>query len=264
MLKDKKLEYRVIGGIENSDICLVFIHGWGGDKDSFERVAESFNIKNSVWFMPQGPYPLDKKDSYSWTYEISPGKFERDEPIKMLIDFFNNQIFSKFNSRDVYLFGFSQGGLVCYEMIKLLDKPLGGVFPIGGFMSGVKKDINRIPEIDILLEDDKHNACYIEVKNVSFGNSNGEGFFPDAVTTRGQKHLRELILLKKSGIQAVLFFCVQHSGLNSVAPAEEIDPVYGDLLKQAHGLGVEVLAYRFKVDIDSSRIELERAVAVKV
>lgn len=144
MLKDKKLEYRVIGGIENSDICLVFIHGWGGDKDSFERVAESFNIKNSVWFMPQGPYPLDKKDSYSWTYEISPGKFERDEPIKMLIDFFNNQIFSKFNSRDVYLFGFSQGGLVCYEMIKLLDKPLGGVFPIGGFMSGVKKDINRI------------------------------------------------------------------------------------------------------------------------
>ena len=118
--------------------------------------------------------------------------------------------------------------------------------------------------IDILLEDDRHNACYIEVKNVSLGNSKGEGFFPDAVTTRGQKHLRELILLKKSGIQAVLFFCVQHSGLNSVAPAEEIDPVYSELLKQAHGLGVEVLAYRFKVDIDSSRIELERAVAVKV
>ena len=118
--------------------------------------------------------------------------------------------------------------------------------------------------IDILLEDDMHGACYIEVKNVSFGNSNGEGFFPDAVTTRGQKHLRELILLKRSGIQAVLFFCVQHSGLNSVAPAEEIDPVYSDLLKQAHGLGVEVLADRFKGDIDSSRIELERAVAVKV
>ena len=57
---------------------------------------------------------------------------------------------------------------------------------------------------------------------------------------------------------------MQHSGLNCVAPAEEIDPVYSELLKQAHGLGVEVLAYRFKVDIDSSRIELERAVAVKV
>ena len=57
---------------------------------------------------------------------------------------------------------------------------------------------------------------------------------------------------------------MQHSGLNSVAPAEEIDPVYSDLLKHAHSLGVEVIAYRFKVDLDSSRIELEREVAVKV
>ena len=62
----------------------------------------------------------------------------------MLLEFFNSQIFSKFNSKDVFLFGFSQGGLVCYEMIKLLDKPLGGVFPIGGFMSGVKKNIIRV------------------------------------------------------------------------------------------------------------------------
>ena len=144
MLKDRKLDYRVVGKVESSDICLVFIHGWGGDKNSFVRVADSFNIENSVWFMPQGPYPLDKKDNYSWTYEISPGKFERDEPIRMLMEFFDSQIFSKFNSKDVFLFGFSQGGLVCYEMIKLLDKPLGGVFPIGGFMSGVKKNIRRI------------------------------------------------------------------------------------------------------------------------
>ena len=144
MLKDRKLDYSIIGQAESADICLVFIHGWGGDKNSFARVAESFNIENSVWFMPQGPYPLDKKNNYSWTYEISPGKFERDEPIRMLINFFDSQIFSKFKSKDVFLFGFSQGGLVCYEMIKILDKTLGGVFPIGGFMSEVKKDITRI------------------------------------------------------------------------------------------------------------------------
>lgn len=118
--------------------------------------------------------------------------------------------------------------------------------------------------IDILLEDYSRKACYIEVKNVSFGNSSGEGFFPDAVTTRGQKHLRELIFLKKSGIRAVLFFCVQHTGINSVAPAKEIDPNYSDLLKQAHDLGVELIAYRSKVDLNSSRIKLERELSVKV
>jgi phospholipase/carboxylesterase len=144
MLKDKKLVYKIIGEPENAEICLIFVHGWGGNKDSFQRVANSFNIEKSAWFLPQGPYVLEKKDNYSWTYEISPGKFKRDEPIKMLMEFFDHQIFSRFNSKDVFLFGFSQGGLVCYEMIKLLDKPLGGVFPIGGFMSEVNKNINRI------------------------------------------------------------------------------------------------------------------------
>jgi len=144
MIKDQKLDYSVLGDLNCAKACLVFIHGWGGNKDSFRRVAKSFNIKKSVWFLPQGPYSLDKKNNYSWTYEISPGKYERDEPVRMLLNFFNDQIFSKFDSRDVYIFGFSQGGLVCYEMIRLLDKTLGGVFPIGGFMSGTKKKIKRI------------------------------------------------------------------------------------------------------------------------
>ena len=91
MLEDKKLDYRVVGNIESSRICLVFIHGWGGDKNSFVKVVDSFNVESSVWFMPQGPYKIDKKNSYSWTYEISPGKFERDEPIKMLLEFFDSQ-----------------------------------------------------------------------------------------------------------------------------------------------------------------------------
>ena len=144
MIKDQKLDYSVLGNLNCAQVCLVFIHGWGGNKESFRRVAKSFNIKKSVWFLPQGPYLLDKKNSYSWTHEISPGKYEREEPVRMLLDFFDQQIFSKFDSRDVYVFGFSQGGLVCYEMVRVLNKTLGGVFPIGGFMSGTKKNIKRI------------------------------------------------------------------------------------------------------------------------
>ena len=144
MIKDQKLDYSILGDLDCAKVCLVFIHGWSGNKESFKRVAKSFNIKKSIWFLPQAPYVLDKKDSYSWTYEISPGKFQREEPVRMLLDFFDNQIFSKFDSKDVYLFGFSQGGLVCYEMLRILDKTLGGVFPIGGFMSGTKKNMSRI------------------------------------------------------------------------------------------------------------------------
>ena len=118
--------------------------------------------------------------------------------------------------------------------------------------------------IDILLEGAGLQDCYIEVKNVSLGNVTGEGFFPDSVTVRGQKHLKELISVKESGARAVLFFCVQHSSVQSVAPAHEIDPVYSELLIDAMKCGVEVMAYRSEVDLVSSTIWLDQDLPVKI
>lgn len=115
--------------------------------------------------------------------------------------------------------------------------------------------------IDILLEDDR-SRCYIEVKNVSFGVSGKIGLFPDAITVRGQKHLKELITVRKAGDRAILFFCVQHTGVEKVSPAEEIDPVYTDLLRKALAVGVEVIAYQAAIDISSSTIKLEKELPV--
>ena len=97
MIKNQKLDYSVLGDSSTAQMCLVFIHGWSGNKESFGRVAKSFNIKNAAWYLPQAPYLLKQKDSYSWTYETSPGKFEREQPVRMLLDFFDQKIFSKFN-----------------------------------------------------------------------------------------------------------------------------------------------------------------------
>lgn len=97
--------------------------------------------------------------------------------------------------------------------------------------------------IDILLE--KENArCYVEVKNVTLGYDDGLGQFPDAVSVRGTKHLRELIAMTQQGYRAVLVFCVQHTGIERVEPADEIDPEYGRTLREAIAAGVEVIAYR--------------------
>ena len=118
--------------------------------------------------------------------------------------------------------------------------------------------------IDILLESAGLRDCFIEVKNVSLGTSTGEGFFPDSVTVRGQKHLKELMSVKESGARAVLFFCVQHSKVESVAPAHDIDPVYAELFTEAMRCGVEVMAYRSKVDLASSTIWLDKELPVKI
>jgi sugar fermentation stimulation protein A len=96
--------------------------------------------------------------------------------------------------------------------------------------------------IDFLLENN-NGRCFVEVKSVTFLTKNGLGVFPDAVSTRGQKHLRELMEVKAEGCRAVLFFCVQHAGIESVAPADNIDPVYAETFRDALAAGVEVIAY---------------------
>lgn len=117
--------------------------------------------------------------------------------------------------------------------------------------------------IDILLEDNEKPPCYIEVKSVTLldeleTSTKGQGFFPDAVTTRGQKHLRELTEMVESGNRAVLLFTVLHSGIEKVSAAHHIDAKYSLLLKQAQDAGVEVLCY--KAELSNTQIQLKQAV----
>jgi len=101
--------------------------------------------------------------------------------------------------------------------------------------------------IDLLLkEHPKLPDAYVEVKNVTLLEK-GQGYFPDSVTTRGQKHLRELIQMKQLGFRAILIFHVAHTGINQVQAAHHIDPEYAALLTQAHKEGVEILAYKSKI-----------------
>tara|TARA_R110002111_G_scaffold185693_1_gene251713 strand:- start:414 stop:1118 length:705 start_codon:yes stop_codon:yes gene_type:complete len=100
--------------------------------------------------------------------------------------------------------------------------------------------------IDFLLTDTEKADCYIEVKSVTLLEDN-MGYFPDAKTLRGLKHLRELSLIASQGKRAVLLFCVQHSGIQSVQVASHIDPDYAKELKQAMLNGVQILCYGCKI-----------------
>jgi len=101
---------------------------------------------------------------------------------------------------------------------------------------------------------------YIEVKSVTLLEGQ-QGYFPDSVTTRGQKHLRELINIVKNGDRAILLFAVLHTGINSVKAAKHIDAKYAELLQQALDSGVEVLVYKAEITPENialtKRINLE-------
>lgn len=100
--------------------------------------------------------------------------------------------------------------------------------------------------IDFMLSDGD-DETYVEVKSVTLDVGDGVAAFPDSVTTRGTRHLEELIELKQSGHRAVLLFCVCRSAVARVRPADEVDPVYGQTLRRAADAGVEVLAYACSV-----------------
>jgi len=95
----------------------------------------------------------------------------------------------------------------------------------------------------------------VEVKNVTLVKEKTIACFPDAVTLRGQKHLRELQGALAEGWRGVIFFLVQRGEAQGFAPADHIDPDYGRLLRDAAAAGVEVLAYRTEVTPHSNRVK---------
>jgi len=98
-------------------------------------------------------------------------------------------------------------------------------------------------KIDFLLTDPDKKDTFVEVKSVTLLEE-GQGYFPDTVTTRGQKHLRELIEVVENGQRAVLLFAVLHSGIQSVKIAQHLDNKYYQLIVEAHTAGVEIIAYK--------------------
>jgi len=96
--------------------------------------------------------------------------------------------------------------------------------------------------IDILLEQGEAQ-CFVEVKSVTLEAEGKQARFPDAVTTRGARHLRELMHVVGQGQRGVLVFCVQLTDIDEVAAAQEVDPAYSQALAEAVEAGVEVLVY---------------------
>ncbi len=109
--------------------------------------------------------------------------------------------------------------------------------------------------VDFVLASEGREPCYVEVKNVTAAASRGVALFPDCVSERGTKHLRELIRLKAAGAPPVQLYCVQRGDVGEVRPADGIDFEYGRTLREAITAGVEVLAYRAKVTPGEIRLE---------
>lgn len=99
-------------------------------------------------------------------------------------------------------------------------------------------------------EGEKKRRIFIEVKGVTL-EKNGACRFPDAPSERAVKHLEELILAKKEGYEAYVFFVIQMEGVNYFTPNEETHPAFARMLKEARKAGVGIIAYDCEVTPES-------------
>ena len=125
-----------------------------------------------------------------------------------------------------------------------LEKQLGSI-------SSIKTEVVYGAEsrsrIDLLLEPANSNIdirkIYVEVKNTTWCD-NSLALFPDTVTTRGQKHLRELMGVCPHS-RALLIPCISRSDMETFAPGDSADPMYGELFREALTKGIEVIPCSF-------------------
>lgn len=155
-----------------------------------------------------------------------------------------------------------QGAFICVNTLRanMLTKEaiLAKRLPEFAMYDALRSEVKYGAEgsrIDFLLQAQGRRDCYIEVKSVTLAEQQS-GYFPDAVTLRGQKHLRELMSVAASGDRAVILFAVLHSDVEHFSPARHIDAEYARLLEEAQSQGVEVIAYKAELSADNISLRL--------
>tara|TARA_Y100000741_G_C18261611_1_gene560695 strand:- start:4267 stop:4959 length:693 start_codon:yes stop_codon:yes gene_type:complete len=106
---------------------------------------------------------------------------------------------------------------------------------------------------DFLLSKNK-KKCFLEVKNVTLFRDNNIAEFPDAITSRGTKHLNELITAKKKGYESYILYVIQREDCDSFKIADDIDKEYKISFYKALKNGVKVLCYDCKMTNEEIKI----------
>ncbi len=107
----------------------------------------------------------------------------------------------------------------------------------------------------MLLEDPAKGLAYVEVKNVHLSRQAGLAEFPDSVTERGAKHLREMSDMVREGHRAVMVYLVQRSDAQKLSFCEDIDPGYVAALRDAMKVGVEAIAVRCRLSPEEIAVD---------
>ncbi|MFW6401326.1 MAG: DNA/RNA nuclease SfsA [Desulfohalobiaceae bacterium] len=141
----------------------------------------------------------------------------------------------------------------------VLEALQGKMIPELASYSKIRQEVKTTAgsRIDFLLQETDQVRCYLEVKSCTWTRGS-TAFFPDAPTSRGQKHLALLRDLQAQGYKTAILYLIQRQDARDFSPARDVDPKYASLLQQARQAGTMILAY--DVHLDPGEITLNKSI----
>ncbi len=137
-------------------------------------------------------------------------------------------------------------GINTWRTNGLVEEAIGNGLIPGLTALGLRREVKSgASRLDFLLKKD-HEKIWLEVKNCTLAEGRA-AMFPDAVTSRGKRHLLELMRARENGDRAIIFFCVQRQDCDFFTPAADIDPAYAAALDKAVSTGVEIMVWQARV-----------------
>jgi sugar fermentation stimulation protein A len=146
---------------------------------------------------------------------------------------------------------------------RIVEDAIGaGSLPEFRGYSSIRREVvyGENSRIDLLLEEPATPRCFVEIKNVTLFRQPGLAEFPDCVTARGAKHLRELARMAEQGHRAVMVYLIQCRAAERFALAGDLDRAYLTAYREARRKGVEAMAPTCRVS--TTEIEIARAIPV--
>jgi len=129
----------------------------------------------------------------------------------------------------------------------VLDAIKNKLIPEFNNITNVKQEVyfGNNTRFDFFLSNNEHKY-FLEIKNVTLSRKKSIAEFPDAITSRGAKHINELLKAKKNNYKIYILFVIQREDCNKFKIANDIDQIYSNLLSKAIKKGLKVLCYDCK------------------
>ena len=144
--------------------AIIALHGWTGNADSMQSVAEAFRFSDILWIFPQAPYPASP-GGFSWYDGDKISGWKHTASFSLLDKLVLEQFESGFAANDLFLLGFSQGASLVLEYMTRQRFSLGGVIAIAGFIHDKKRFVRETtPESKnsrvLLIHGEKDQVIY--------------------------------------------------------------------------------------------------------